>query len=161
MLSINMIGSQLYQSMDLFTFESLPRFVQSFGNSFSFKILLYYFLFIRYICLLWKKIRKYKKSIMKGKKPTMLPPRDKQTINIMACFLGEFLQAYIFDSCLPLLQKCFPQQFCQQKRILVVSCLNVNKTVQLLVLTWHIVGIQGTFTNIADYFQSPSELILE
>lgn len=55
-----------------------------------------------------EKIRKYKKSIMKGKKPTMLPPRDKQTINIMACFLGEFLQAYFFDSCLPLLQKRFP-----------------------------------------------------
>lgn len=38
MLSINMIGSQLYQSMDLFTFESLPYFVESFGDSFSFKI---------------------------------------------------------------------------------------------------------------------------
>lgn len=67
-----------------------------FWNSFSFKILLYYFLFICYICLLWKKIGKYKKSITKGKKTTMLPPRDKQTINIMACFLGEFLQAYFF-----------------------------------------------------------------
>ena len=45
---------------------------------------------------------------MKGKKTTMLPPRDKQTINIMACFLGEFLQAYFFDSCLLMLGKCFP-----------------------------------------------------
>ena len=56
---------------------------------------------------------------MKGEKTAMLPPRDKQTINIMACFLGEFLQAYFFDSCLLMLGKCFPSSFANKRESLL------------------------------------------
>lgn len=65
----------------------------------------------------------------------------------MACFLGEFFQAYFLIPACPASEMLFLSPvFCQQKRILVVAHLNVNKTVQLLVLMWHIVGTQEKFT---------------
>lgn len=50
-----------------------------------------------------KKLESVKKSIMKGgKKPhNVTTQRHTETINIMACFLGEFFQAYFLSLACP------------------------------------------------------------
>lgn len=68
-----MIGSQLYQSRDLFTFESLPYLYIFLENLFFFKICtLLFSVYMLYVPTVEKKIKEYKKK--KHNEGEKIPP---------------------------------------------------------------------------------------